>query len=293
MSHPERMRAVIPAGGFGTRILPATKSMPKEMLTVVDRPAIQHVVEEAAASGFEEVVVVTGRSKRAIEDHFDASPDLEGFLAEKGKKELLEIVKRASQLAKIFYVRQDWPRGLGHAILQAGPLVRGNAFGVLLGDDIIAHGKPAMRQLRDAYERTGRSVFCVQRVPMDQVSRYGVVKVEPVKGGLHRVIDIIEKPRREDAPSDLVTIGRYIFTPRILDHLAATKPGVGGEIQLTDAIRALLEHEDVYCLQFEGERHDVGSVEGWLETNIRLAYENPVYRAAMEQAFADLRKKRG
>lgn len=265
------MRAVIPAAGFGTRLLPATKSMPKEMLPLLEKPVIQYIVEEAVASGCQDIVVVTGRHKRAIEDHFDAAPELEGLLEGQGKDAFLEAVRGVGRGARFAYVRQERPLGLGHAVLQAAPFVRDAPFAVLLGDDVMEDSVPPMQRLREAHERTGATVLSVQRVPRQQLSRYGVVAVEEARDGLLRVVDIVEKPDPQEAPSDLAAVGRYIFTPAILDHLERTAPGRGGEVQLTDAIRALLREEEVYCLPFTGTRHDAGSLTGWLEATLRLA----------------------
>ena len=281
------LRAVIPAGGFGTRMLPATKSMPKEMLPVLEKPTIQYVVEEALASGIEEMVVVTGRYKKAVEDHFDTAPELEALLEKGGKLEALQRI-RETQRARLFYVRQDQPRGLGHAVLQAEPLVRDNPFAVLLGDDIIVNDPPAVRQLRTVFEKKGASVFCVQRVARSEVSKYGIVKTEDLGGGLHRVVDMVEKPAMDKAPSTLATIGRYLFTPALLPLLAKTKAGVGGEIQLTDAMRDLLAKEDVYCLEFQGRRFDTGSLAGWLEANVVLAARRPELASHLRALLGEL-----
>ncbi|MFO1534067.1 MAG: UTP--glucose-1-phosphate uridylyltransferase GalU [Thermoplasmatota archaeon] len=284
------MRAVIPAGGFGTRMLPATKSMPKEMMPVLDRPAIQYVLDEAVQSGIDEVVIITGRHKKAIEDHFDSSPDLEGFLRDSGRGKSLSLIQNAAGGARLFYIRQDWPKGLGHAVLQAAPLVEGRPFAVLLGDDIILGARPAIAQLRDVHERTRASVFCVQRVPSNEVSRYGIVETEPMGRGLHRVLDIIEKPSAEEAPSNLAAIGRYVFTPGLMPLLAKTKPGVGGEIQLTDAMRALAKKEELYCQEFRGRRFDVGSLEGWLEATLHLAAKRKDLHHVLDAFLAEHRK---
>jgi UTP--glucose-1-phosphate uridylyltransferase len=284
------MRAIIPAGGFGTRMLPATKSMPKEMMPVLDRPAIQYVLEEAVQAGIDEVVIITGRHKKAIEDHFDSSPDLEGFLRDTGRNKLLPLIENAAGGARLFYIRQDWPKGLGHAVLQAAPLVEDRAFAVLLGDDIILGARPAVAQLRDVHEETNATVFCVQTVPESEVSRYGIVESEPMGKGLHRVTDIIEKPKPEDAPSRLAAIGRYIFTPGLIPLLAKTKPGVGGEIQLTDAMRALVKKEEVYCQEFRGRRFDVGSLEGWLEATLHLAVQRKQLHPVLDAFLAEHRK---
>ncbi|MGB0652296.1 MAG: UTP--glucose-1-phosphate uridylyltransferase GalU [Thermoplasmatota archaeon] len=283
---PHGLRAVIPAAGFGTRMLPATKSMPKEMLPVLDRPAIQYVVEEASHSGLEDILIITGRGKRAVEDHFDEAPELEQALEEKGKTELLERLRAITNLGRVFTVRQHRALGLGHAVLQAWPHTRDDPFAVLLGDDIIVGDRPATRQLLDVHEETGSSVFCVQQVAPEEVSKYGVVEVERVEKGLYRVVDMVEKPPADEAPSDLATIGRYVFTPTIMPLLAKTKPGHGGEIQLTDAIRDLLAREEVYALAFEGTRYDVGSFEGWLEATVALAAQEPRYRDVIERTLS-------
>lgn len=265
------MRAVVPAGGFGTRMLPATKSMPKEMLPVLDKPTIQYVIEEARDAGIEDICIITGRTKRGIEDHFDKAPELEHFLAEKGKSDVLAGLASTRDMGNLIYIRQDWPQGLGHAVLQAAPVVAHGPFAVLLGDDIIVGDTPVTRQLIEAHERLGATVFAVQRVPDEDVPKYGIVDAEPVGDGLHKVRGVVEKPALADAPSNLAIIGRYVFTPDIIDHLRATAPGVGGEIQLTDAMAAQIAAGDVYCLEFTGRRFDVGSVEGWLEANVALA----------------------
>lgn len=278
------MKAIIPAAGFGTRMLPATKSMPKEMMPVLGKPVIQYVVEEAAASGIDDVIVVTGRNKRAIEDHFDANPELEALLRAKANKAGLEELRKLAALPPLFYVRQAAPQGLGHAVLQAEPHVRGQSFAVLLGDDIITAKVPATKQLRARHEELGASVFCVQTVGVQDVSRYGIVETEKAGKGLHRVVDIVEKPSREEAPSRLAVMGRYVFTPALMPALAKTKPGVGGEIQLTDAIRALLKKEEVYCLEFDGTRYDIGTVDGWLDANVRLGMLDPRFASAVKVA---------
>ena len=289
-SAPAPIRAVIPAGGFGTRMLPATKSMPKEMMPVLGKPTIQYVVEEAVASGIDEVVIVTGRSKRAVEDHFDGVPELSGFLRVKGKPEMLDLLTTIPAHARLFYVRQESPLGLGHAVLQAAPLVKEGASAVLLGDDIIVSERPVVRQLRDVHEQTGASVVSVQRVPKEEVSKYGIVETEDLGDGLHRIVDMVEKPSLDEAPSDLAIMGRYVFTPGILPHLARTKPGRGGEIQLTDAMRTLLKDEEIYCIEPEGRRFDVGNLAGWLEANVLMALGRkdlaPVVHHALSEAQA-------
>ncbi len=260
-------------------MLPATKSMPKEMLPVLDRPAIQYVVEEAVAAGLDDILIITGRNKRAIEDHFDETPELEHLLEQKGRMADLAALQALSRLGHVFTVRQSRPLGLGHAVLQAWPHTRNDPFAVLLGDDIIVGERPATQQLLDVFEDTGASVFCVQNVGREDVSKYGIVETEHIEKGLYRVTDIVEKPAPEDAPSDLASIGRYVFTPALMPLLAKTEPGHGGEIQLTDAIRQLIREEEVYCLQFEGRRFDVGSFAGWLEATVALAVRDPALRA--------------
>jgi UTP--glucose-1-phosphate uridylyltransferase len=269
------MKAVIPAAGLGTRLLPATKSMPKEMLPVVDKPVIQYVVEEAVAAGCEEILIVTGRGKRSIEDHFDHSFELEHHLKEKGKKDLLEEMERISEMADIQYVRQKVPKGLGHAVLCAKKFIRDEPFAVLLGDDIFHGATPCTKQLVDIHSETRCSVFAVKDVPREEIGRYGAVSGEAMnhKKGLYRVQGIIEKPKPDEAPSTLATMGRYVFTADILDELEQTQPGHGGEIQLTDAMATLAEKQMVYAWEFEGKRLDVGSVEGFLEANLALGLE--------------------
>ncbi len=282
------MRAVIPAAGFGTRLLPATKSMPKEMLPLLEKPVIQYIVEEAIQSGCDEVVMVTGRHKRAIEDHFDAAPELEDLLADKGKQAFLEAVRNVGQGGKFVYVRQERPLGLGHAVLQAAPVVRGSPFAVLLGDDVMQDDVHPTQRLIDVHAETGANVLSVQKVPDDQVSRYGIVAFKERDDGHLEVTDIVEKPSIEDAPSNYAAIGRYVFNPSILGHLERQTPGVGGEIQLTDAMKASLAHEPMICVPFEGVRHDAGTMEGWLESTIRLAKQRPDLWPIVERLFKEL-----
>lgn len=271
------MKAVIPAAGLGTRLLPATKSMPKEMLPVVDKPVIQYVVEEAVASGCDEILLVTGRGKRAIEDHFDRSFELEHHLAARGKDDLLARVRDVSDLATLHYVRQAEPKGLGDAVLCARRFVGDQPFAVLLGDDIVLGGKdegPVTGQLLDLHRRMdGASAFSVMDVPRDEIGRYGSLDGEPVEGeeGVWRVKDLVEKPEPADAPSTLATMGRYVFDAAIFDHLDQTKPGKGGEVQLTDAMAAMARDAPMYALEFGGTRLDVGTVEGFVEANVAMA----------------------
>ncbi len=274
-------KAVIPAAGLGTRVLPATKAVPKEMLPLADKPTIQYIVEEAVASGIEHVILVTSRTKRAMEDHFDASPELEAVLRRKGDEQKLAMLKRIESMAQITFTRQPEPRGLGHAILMARDLVGDEPFGVLLGDDLVAHPtRPCLRQLVEVHERHGGSVLAVQRVPRALVSRYGVVALpeEPQRGLDQRtfyVSGLVEKPPMEEAPSNLAIVGRYVLTPEIFAHLAQTAPGAGGEIQVTDAIQAVRAHQQVFAYEFEGTRYDTGDPVGLLTTSLAYALERP------------------
>ncbi|WP_138496216.1 UTP--glucose-1-phosphate uridylyltransferase GalU [Paenibacillus pinistramenti] len=265
-------KAIIPAAGLGTRFLPATKAMPKEMLPIVDKPTIQYIIEEAVASGIEDIIIVTGKGKRAIEDHFDNSFELEHHLSEKRKWELLEEVRRPSNMADIHYIRQKEPRGLGHAVWCARKFIGSEPFAVLLGDDIVeTAGTPCLKQMMNVFERYGRSVVGVKPVPHEQVSRYGIVDADLLEERIYRAKRLVEKPKAEDAPSDLAIMGRYILTPGIFEELEAQHEGVGGEIQLTDAIARLGEKESIMAYHFEGERHDVGEKLGFIETTLHYA----------------------
>lgn len=264
-------KAVFPAAGLGTRFLPVTKAIPKEMLPLVDKPLIQYCVEEAIASGIEDVIIITGRGKTAIEDHFDTSKELEVLLEEKGKKDLLKMVRDISNLVRFSYTRQKEALGLGHAILCARDLVGNEPFAVFLGDDIIDSKVPAMGQMVEIYKKYRHSVLAVQRVPKESISSYGVIKGEEVEDRVFKVSDMVEKPKAQDAPSDLAVIGRYILTPDIFEYLEETKPGKNGEIQLTDALRSMALRHPVYALEFEGERYDAGDKLGFLKANVSLA----------------------
>ena len=272
-------RAVIPAAGLGTRFLPATKATPKEMLPIVDKPTIQYIVEEALASGIEDILIITGRSKRAIEDHFDRSVELELNLEEKGKKELLDMVRGISDI-RIHYIRQKEPRGLGHAILCAKQFIGNEPFAVLLGDDVVYNDeKPALRQLINVYEKTGASVLGVQEVPHEKVSSYGIVATRGTSDPrTFAVADMVEKPPVDEAPSNMAVLGRYIITPEIFEILERTDPGAGGEIQLTDGLRALLKIQPIYAYNFEGRRYDVGDKQGFLEASVEYALRRPELR---------------
>lgn len=267
-------KAIIPAAGLGTRFLPATKAMPKEMLPIVDKPTIQYIVEEAVASGIEDIIIVTGKGKRAIEDHFDNSFELEFNLAEKQKWELLESVRKSSEMADIHYIRQKEPRGLGHAIWCARKFIGNEPFAVLLGDDIVESEKPCLKQMMEVYEQYKSSIVGVQPVPWEEVSRYGLVDGTELAERVYKANRLVEKPKREDAPSNLAILGRYILTPRIFDMLGEQQVGVGGEIQLTDAISRLSEVERIIAYDFEGKRHDVGEKMGFIQTTIHYALQH-------------------
>jgi|SRR5690554_1870231 len=269
-------KAVIPAAGYGTRFLPATKSQPKEMLPIVDKPTIQFIVEEAVASGIEEIIIITSHQKTAIENHFDRSLELEAFLKAKGNDEALELVKDISDLATIYSVRQKEQKGLGHAILCAKSFIGNEPFAILLGDDIVVNGKPATKQLCDIFHQTNASVVGVQEVPISDVSKYGIVKPNnniDMDNRLSEINDIVEKPKAEAAPSQMAVLGRYILTPEIFPLLETQTPGSGGEIQLTDAIQRLISLQKVYAYNFEGKRYDVGNKLGFLEATVDFALD--------------------
>lgn len=266
-------KAIIPAAGLGTRFLPATKAMPKEMLPIVNKPTIQYIVEEAIESGIEDLIIVTGKGKRAIEDHFDHSFELEKTLYEKGKFDLLEEVQKSSKLIDIHYIRQKEPKGLGHAVWCARKFIGNEPFAVLLGDDIVRAEKPCLKQLIEQYEHYHASVLGVQQVPMEDVSRYGIIDGYNLGNRLYNVNSLVEKPKQLEAPSNLAIMGRYILNPKIFDILGSQEPGAGGEIQLTDAIAKLKEFEDIYAYDFEGIRYDVGEKFGFIQTTIEMALE--------------------
>ena len=269
-------KGVFPAAGLGTRFLPATKAQPKEMLPLVDKPTIQYVVEEAVASGLSEIVIVTGRNKRAIEDHFDAAFELEYYLNDRGKVDELAQIKTISELASVSYVRQKEPLGLGHAILVARPLVGDEPFGVFLGDDIIGQAStPCMRQLLDVFERYGHPVLAIERVPRHRIQQYGVIAGRNVGGNVWQIDDLVEKPLPQDAPSDLAIIGRYVLTPDIFPILAETAADKRGEIQLTDALRTLCKRRPMYAVEFEGKRYDTGDKLGFLKATVEFALARP------------------
>ena len=275
-------KAVIPAAGLGTRFLPATKSMPKEMLPIIDKPIIQFVVEEAINSGIEDIIIITGRGKRAIEDYFDTSPELENHLRQNEKYELLREVEDISSLADIHYIRQKEPNGLGDAVLKAEKHVGDEPFAVLLGDDIIKAERPCLAQLINLFERNNKSVIAVEPVAEEKIRDYGIIKGKEIEKSVYLVEDIIEKPSLEEAPSNIGTVGRYILTPEIFDCIKDTPPGKGNEIQLTDAIRMLLKEEDVYGYAFIGKRYDAGDKFGYVKAIIDFALERATLKEDIE-----------
>ena len=293
MSHPTRVRkAVFPVAGLGTRFLPATKASPKEMLPVVDKPLIQYAVEEAYEAGIRDMIFVTGRSKRAIEDHFDTAYELENELENAGKHAMLDLVRSIAPAdMNCLFVRQPRSLGLGHAVLCAEPLVGQEAFAVILADDLMrgTQGGPGvMKQMVDAFAKQGRSLLAVQEVPLEHTKRYGIVKGEPAGGPLLRIDEIVEKPAPEKAPSRMGVAGRYVLTPRIFEEIRNQPQGVGGEIQLTDAIERLMAHETVYAFQYAGKRYDCGSKEGFLQATVELALEHPEVGASFRSYLKTL-----
>jgi UTP--glucose-1-phosphate uridylyltransferase len=283
------MKVVIPAAGLGIRFLPATKAQPKEMLPVVDKPAIQYVVEEAVASGMTDIIIITGRGKRAIEDHFDKSYELEHKLREAGNSEALSEVQRIASMADIFYIRQKEQLGLGHAILCAKRHVGNEPFAVMLGDDIVVNERPCIGQLVEVFEDMKASVVGVEQVPKAKLHRYGVIKGKRVKDEVYKVEDLVEKPSANEAPSDLAIIGRYVFEPDIFKFLEKTSPGKGGEIQLTDAMRLMCRKSGLYGLRFKGKRYDIGSKADWVRATIELSLDRhdlaDELRPSIEAAF--------
>ncbi|MBB3110569.1 UTP--glucose-1-phosphate uridylyltransferase [Paenibacillus phyllosphaerae] len=267
-------KAIIPAAGLGTRFLPATKAMPKEMLPILDKPTIQYIVEEAVESGIEDIIIVTGKGKRAIEDHFDNSFELEHNLLEKGKLELLSEVQKSSKMVDIHYIRQKEAKGLGHAIWCARKFIGDEPFAVLLGDDIVKADKPCLKQMIEQYDRYKSSIIGVQQVADDEIPRYGIIDGKEFDDRLFRVSNLVEKPSKSDAPSNIAILGRYILSPRIFGILDNQEPGAGGEIQLTDAIAQLNRHEAVYAYNFEGVRYDVGEKLGFIKTTLDFALQH-------------------
>jgi UTP--glucose-1-phosphate uridylyltransferase len=279
-------KAIIPAAGLGTRFLPATKAQPKEMLPIVDKPTIQYIVEEAVKSGIEDIIIVSGRGKRAIEDHFDKSYELEDQLIKKDKMKMLEEIQGISNLADIHYIRQKEAKGLGHAISVAKKFIGDEPFAVLLGDDIVkTEGTPALKQLTDAFEKYRGSIVGVQQVPESEVSKYGVVAPQgsTSEPNLLQVSDLVEKPKREEAPSNYAIMGRYVLTPEIFDILETLPPGAGGEIQLTDAIKELNKKQAVYACEFSGDRYDVGDKFGFIKATIEFALDRPDLKVQLQE----------
>ncbi|MFQ5827563.1 MAG: UTP--glucose-1-phosphate uridylyltransferase GalU [Candidatus Methylomirabilia bacterium] len=282
-------KAVFPAAGLGTRFLPATKALPKEMLPLVDKPTIQYVVEEAVASGLDEIVIVTGRGKRAIEDHFDLAFELEHYLQHRGKAKELAQIRTISDLASVSYVRQKEPLGLGHAILSARSLVGEEPFAVLLSDDIVVAETPCMRQLLDVYGQCQGPVVAVEHIPRDQIHRYGVIQPKPLATNVYEVLDLVEKPAPEEAPSDLAIIGRYVLTPDIFPILAQTPPDSRGEIQVTNGLRALRSHRPLYAVAFEGKRYDTGDKLGFVTATVELSLARPDLAEALRAHLRGLK----
>lgn len=280
-------KAIIPAAGLGTRFLPATKAQPKEMLPIVDKPTIQYIIEEAVTSGIEEILIITGRNKRAIEDHFDRAFELEMMLQQQGKNDLLEAVKEIANV-DIHYIRQKEAKGLGHAVLCARQFVGDEPFAVMLGDDVVDAEQPCLSQMIDAYKAHGGTILGVQEVAMDKVSSYGIIHPAERIGDVWRVQDLVEKPAIEDAPSNLAVLGRYIITPRAFDLLAKQTAGKGGEIQLTDALCALAQEEPVYAYRFKGRRYDIGDKQGFLEATVEFALKREELRWGFVRYLADM-----
>ncbi|MGE5809598.1 MAG: UTP--glucose-1-phosphate uridylyltransferase GalU [Nitrospirota bacterium] len=280
-------KAIFPAAGLGTRFLPATKASPKEMMPLVDKPLIQYVVEEAVSSGVEQVILITGRGKRAIEDHFDVAFELEEDLKAKGKHKLLSEVQRIANLVTFCYIRQKKALGLGHAVLTAKRLVGGDPFAVLLGDDIIDAQVPALKQMMEVYQRYPATILAIQKVPKNQTKNYGIIAGRKIEDGVYLVTDLIEKPSPDEAPSNLAIIGRYILVPEIFDALENTQPGKGGEVQLTDGLRLLMKKLPIYAYEFQGIRHDAGDKLGFLKATVDFGLKNQEFG----EAFRDYLKK--
>jgi len=285
-------KAVIPAAGLGTRFLPATKAQPKEMLPIIDIPTIQHIIQEAVDSGIEDILIITGRNKKSIEDHFDKSFELETTLEQKGKRELLEGVQKISNMVNLHFVRQKEAKGLGHAILCAKSFVGDEPFAVLLGDDIVYNAeKPCLKQLVECFEDKSSSVLGVQKVDFENVNKYGILKCEEVGEYTYKVSDMVEKPNKEEAPSNVAILGRYVITPKIFELLESTKPGKGGEIQLTDALKELLNYESVYGYVFQGRRYDVGDKQGFLEATCEFALRDEKLREGFKKYLKELNER--
>jgi UTP--glucose-1-phosphate uridylyltransferase len=280
-------KAVIPAAGLGTRFLPATKAQPKEMLPIVDKPTLQYIIEEAVESGIEEILIITGRNKSSIENHFDKSVELELELEKSGKLDLLEEVRRISDMVNIHYIRQKEPKGLGHAIYCAKSFIGNEPFAVLLGDDIVYNDKPCLKQMIEAFDEYKTSILGVQKVADEDVSKYGIVEAKHIEDRIYKVKGLVEKPCKEQAPSNIAILGRYIINPEIFDVLEHTKPGKNGEIQLTDALKELAQREAMYAYEFEGIRYDVGDKQGFLEATVEYALR----REDLREGFLEYLKK--
>ena len=281
-------KAIIPAAGLGTRFLPATKAQPKEMLPIVDKPTIQFIIEEAVASGIEDIIIVSGRNKRSIEDHFDKSVELELELEKSGKTDMLDMVRKISDMANIHTIRQKEPRGLGHAIYTARHFIGNEPFAVLLGDDVVVSKQPCLAQMLEVYNEYRTSVLGVQKVAHEAVSKYGIVDCKKVDDRVYKVHDLVEKPNIDEAPSDIAILGRYIITPDIFGYLENQDAGSGGEIQLTDSLRRLSKDQAMYCYDFRGHRYDVGTKIGFLQANIEFALRNPEVSGEMKEYITKL-----
>lgn len=268
-------KAVIPAAGLGTRFLPATKAQPKEMLPIIDTPTIQYIIEEAVNSGIKDILIITGKDKKSIEDHFDKSPLLEEMLRSRGKTELLEVIQDISSLVDIYYIRQKEPKGLGHAIYCARKFIGNEPFAVMLGDDVVRNSVPCLKQMLDLYDEIGGNIIGVKEVSPGDVSKYGILDAQAVRDKVYRCRDLVEKPDPAQAPSHLAIMGRYIIQPEIFDVLAGIPPGAGGEIQLTDALKVLAKRDAVYGYEFDGKRYDVGDKLGYLKATVEFALERP------------------
>ena len=286
-------KAIIPAAGLGTRFLPATKSQPKEMLPIVDKPTLQYIIEEAIESGIEEILIITGRNKKSIEDHFDKSVELELELEQKGKKEMLEMVRDISNMVNIHYIRQKEPKGLGHAIHCAKSFIGDEPFAVLLGDDIVDADTPCLKQLINTYDEYKTTILGVQEVAKEDTDKYGILDVKHIEDRVYKVKDMVEKPSVESAPSNIAILGRYIINPSIFEILENQKPGKGGEIQLTDALKTLSTQEAIYAYNFEGRRYDVGDKFGFLEATIDFALKRDELREDLLNYMKDIVEKEG
>ncbi|MCS7233890.1 MAG: UTP--glucose-1-phosphate uridylyltransferase GalU [Synergistetes bacterium] len=284
-------KAVFPVAGLGTRFLPATKVIPKEMLPLVDKPLVQYSVEEAVSAGINQLILITAKGKRVIEDYFDRSFELESTLRGKGLNDLLDLIVSISEMADFVFVRQREPKGLGHAILCAKPVVEHEYFAIFLADDVIIGERPAISFLLDVHERFGGSVIALEEVSWDEVSRYGVVKVEEIERGIYKIVDLVEKPKKNEAPSNLAIIGRYILSPKIFNCLERVEPGAGGEIQLTDAMRLLLEEEPIYGVKYKGKRYDCGTIESFIKATVELALRHNDFKREFKAFLENIMKE--